>query len=117
MAENENDWLWFDEEETTDGPLRLEQEPAKPDNTAVSSREVVSAVPLYLAGKVDEAITELKAGAQKGLFLSEIYSTLGQIYFERQKYQEAAEAYGSLSVYEAKHKTAFYNRGVCLERL
>ena len=72
------------------------------DKTAFSAAEVIKAVPLHLQGKSDEAIEELKRGVQKGLFLSELYSTLGQIYFEKKRYEEAADAYSKLAATRAE---------------
>ena len=76
MADNDNEWLWFDEEESLQTPLQLDNASPQMDKTAFSAVEVIKAVPLHLQGKSDEAIEELKRGLQKGLFLSEICSTL-----------------------------------------
>src|SRR3954465_13419679 len=116
MAENDNEWLWFDEDERVQTPLRMDDASPQMDKSAVSAAEVVKAVPLHLQGKSDEAIEELKRGLQKGLFLSEIYSTLGQIYFEKQRYAEAADTFGKLAAAEPKHRTANYNLAICVEK-
>jgi len=97
MAENDNEWLWFDEDEPVQSPIRMDDASPHIDKAAVSAVEIVRAVPLHLQGKSGEAIEELKRGLQKGLFLSEIYSTLAQIYYEKQQYQDAADTYSKLS--------------------
>src|SRR6185369_5366048 len=117
MAENDdNEWLWFDEDEPVQTPLRVDDASPQMDKSAVSAAEIVKAVPLHLQGKSDEAIEELKRGLQKGLFLSELYSTLAQIYYEKQRYDEAAGAYAKLAEAEPKHRTANYNLAICLEK-
>src|SRR4051812_13427344 len=93
--DNDDQWLWVVDDEPIDTPLTVEPA-APPSAKAITSPEVVKAVSLHLSGKSDDAIKELKGALDKGGSASEIYSTLGQIFFERQRFQEAADAYGKL---------------------
>ena len=112
MADNDNEWLWFDEDETLQTPLQLDDASPQMDKTAFSAAEVIKAVPLHLQGKSEEAIEELKRGVQKGLFLSELYSTLGQIYFEKKRYEEAADAFSKTAMSSSTRRT-FSGASIC----
>ena len=114
MAENDDQWLWFDDEESEQS---LQVDTGSTDGkTASTSAEVVRAIELHLAGKTEEALKELKRGIDIGKSLPEIYLAYGQICFELKKYDDAAAMFGNLVVLERKHKTGFYNQGVCLEK-
>ena len=115
MAENDDQWLWFDDDENEQSPLQVVTG-STDGKTAATSTEVVKAVELHLAGKTDEALRELKRAIDIGKSLPEIYPVYGQICFELKKYDDAAAMFGNLIVLERRHKTGFYNQGVCLEK-
>jgi tetratricopeptide (TPR) repeat protein len=115
MAENDDQWLWFDDDEPEQAPLRVDTG-ATDGKTAATSPEVVKAIQLHLSGKTDEALKELKRGIEIGKALVEIYPVLGQIYFELKKFEDAAAMFANMVVLDSRHKTGFYNQGVCLER-
>ena len=114
MAENDDQWLWFDDEENEQSPLQVVTG-STDGKTAATSAEVVKAVELHLAGKTDEALRELKRAIDIGKSLPEIYPVYGQICFELKKYDDAAAMFGNLSV-GTPAQDRFYNQGVCLEK-
>src|SRR3982751_4469771 len=116
MAENDDQWLWESDDEPSDSPMQYEQSVVQA-STPVASAEVVKAVALHLAGKTDEALAELKRGLEKNLQPAEVHSAMGQMLFEKRRFQEAADSYAKLVGVEPSHKTGHYNLGVCLERL
>ena len=69
MAENDDQWLWFDEDESESTPLHVEAGSAA-GKTAATSAEVVKAIQLHLAGKTEEALKELKRGIDIGKSLA-----------------------------------------------
>ena len=115
MAENDDQWLWFDDDENEQSPLQVVTG-STDGKTAATSAEVVKAVELHLAGKTDEALRELKRAIDSSKSLAEIYPVYGQICFEIGKYDDAAAMFGNLILLERRHKTGFYNQGVCLEK-
>ena len=115
MPENDDQWLWFDDEESEQSPLQVDTGSVD-GKSAATSAEVVKAIQLHLSGKSEDALAELKRGITSGKSLAEIYPALGQIYFELKKYDDAAAMFGNLIVLEPRHKTGFYNQGVCLEK-
>src|SRR5215217_2644389 len=114
MADNDDQWLWFDDEES-DQSLQVDAG-STDGKTAATSAEVIRAIEFHLAGRTEEALKELKSGINAGKSLPEIYLAYGQICFELKKYEDAAAMFANLVVLERKHKTGFYNQGVCLEK-
>lgn len=116
MADNDQ-WLWFDEDDTVETPLAVEPAASGAASEAFDSQHVVSAITLHVSGNSGQALELLKRGVEGGTLLEEIYPVMGQICFELKRYEEAAEAYGKLATLEPRHKTAAYNLGVCREKL
>ncbi|HET8547298.1 MAG TPA: tetratricopeptide repeat protein, partial [Bryobacteraceae bacterium] len=114
MADN-NEWLWEVEDEPVDTALRAESAAEGPLK-AWQSEDAVKGARLHLAGRSDEAMKVLTAAAGKNEHLAEIYAVLGQIQFEKQKYADAAATFAKLTDVEPRHRTAYYNHGVCLLR-
>src|SRR5204863_9149201 len=75
------------------------------------------AVGLHLQGKTEAALKELSSAIEAGENLAELHGAMGHIQFELRRFDDAAKSYLKAAQTDAKHKTASYNRGVCLERL
>src|SRR6185437_16698223 len=75
-----------------------------------------NAVKLAAAGRLDEAIKELESAASRGEKPAEVYSGLGHLRFEQQKWGEAAACYSKVIAAEANNASAHYNLGLALER-
>ena len=65
-----------------------------------------TAVLLASEGKLDEAIEQLEAAAQRGEQPVEVFTGLGHLRFEQKNWSEAARAYGKVADLEPKHRTA-----------
>ena len=50
MPENDDQWLWFDDEESEQSPLKVDSGSAE-GKTAADSPEVVKAIHLHLSGR------------------------------------------------------------------
>src|SRR3954454_2204687 len=109
MAENDDQWLWESDDEPSDSPMRYEESVVQASSTPVASAEVVKEVSLHLSGKTDEALAELKRGLEKNLQPAEVHSTMSQMLFEKQRFQEAADSYSKLVGVAPGHKTGHYN--------
>ena len=117
MSDNDNEWLWEVEDEPASGGLiDRAAERRRPTRRRSSPRPPSRHSSLHLAKRSDDAIKELAKAVEKGEHLDEVYAILGQVQFERGKYKEAADAFGKLMDVEPRHRTGYYNLGVCLYR-
>src|ERR1022692_1563601 len=130
MSENDK-WAWFSDDDPAPGLFRPETSASKADSpglrldvappgaskTPAGSASVGKAAALHVEGKTDAAIKELLSAIEGGEHLGELYSALGHLQFEQQKFDEAAGSYQKAAQVDPKHKTAYYNLGVCKERL
>jgi len=91
------------------GGDKAKQRPAE-----VSS--LAKVVTLAGEGKLDDAVRELEAAAKRGDNPLEVSLALGHLRFEQQNWVEAARCYASAAELDPKHRTAFYNLGLVLER-
>src|SRR6266404_1451642 len=94
--------------DTVDDPTKKKRQ--------ASSSALAKAVTLASEGKLDDAVKELEAAAQRGESPAEVYTGLGHLRFEQQNWSEAARCYAKVAELEPQHRTAHYNRGLCLER-
>src|SRR5579884_2222933 len=83
---------------------------------AAASPSLGKAVKLASEGKLNDAIKELERAAERGENPSEVYTGLGHLRFEQQNWAEAANCYSKAAAADPKHRSAHYNRGLCLER-
>ena len=56
------------------------------------SRSLATAVALHLEGKAEEALRELRRAVERGENKPAIFSAMGHILYELQRYQEGVEA-------------------------
>jgi len=87
------------------------------DDKASRSRSLATAVSLHLEGKAEEALRELRKAVERGESKPAMYSAMGHILYELQRYQEAVEAYSKLVEVEPHHRTGYFKLAVCLEKL
>ena len=74
------------------------------------------AIKLHLDGKSAEALEELSR-TLPGEDSAEIHSARGHIEFEGGRYEDAAQSYSKVVEAHQNHKTAWFNLGVCQEKL
>src|SRR5579885_2794196 len=84
---------------------------------AAASPSLGKAVKLASEGKLNDAIKELERAAERGENPSEVYTGLGHLRFEQQNWAEAANCYSKAAAADPKHRSAHYNRGLCLLQL
>src|SRR5712691_702564 len=129
MSENDK-WAWFSEEDQVPALFRPEPSTSRTDalglhldivapdaaKTPAGSAALGKAIALHLDGKTEAAIKELLSAIEGGDNLAELYSALGHIQFELQRFSDAAQSYLKAAQADPRHKTASYNQGVCLEK-
>ena len=117
MAADKDRWLWFAEDQFVDSPLAAEPDDPGVRKRAAAHPAVVRAMALHSQGQPEAALAELAtvAGAKEGR--ADAYLLAGQIQFEQQRYEEAAQSYQKLAEVAPEHRAAQFNRGVCLARL
>ena len=129
MSDNDK-WAWFSEEDPIASLLRPESTGAKADpfnfkldpiaadapKSPAGSASLGRALLLHVEGKSEEALKELAAAAEQGDHVAELCAAMGHIQFELGKFEEAAKSYSKVLSADSKHKTAYYNLGVCQER-
>src|SRR5438093_7861895 len=129
MSDNEK-WVWSNDEDPipalfrpepssskTDAGLRLDLMSPEAAKTPAASATLGKAVALHLQGKTEAALKELSSAIGGGENLAELHAAMGHIQFELQRFEDAARSYLKAAQTDPRHKTASYNRGVCLERL
>jgi len=88
---------------------------------AGSSREipssVVKAIVLHLEGKIEDAIFELQAGVRNGEPPVELYSAMGALQMELERYEDAAASYRQVLALEPAHDLSQQHLTVCEERI
>jgi tetratricopeptide (TPR) repeat protein len=75
------------------------------------------AASLHLEDKRQEAIEELRAAIDGGERHPALYFAMGQLQYELQDYESAAQSYAQAAMLQPLHPTAHFNTGVCLGRL
>src|SRR5262249_53621275 len=78
---------------------------------------VVRAIVLHLEGKLDEAIQELHIGLRNGEPAAELYSAMGPLQMELERYEEAAVPYRELLKREPRNEHATRPLAVCVEKV
>lgn len=82
-----------------------------------SSKTLSKAVSLHLEGKLEPAARLLAKAIEEGEKDPGLFSALGHIHYELGDYAAASQAYGQLAEVEPLHRTAHFNRAVCLGNL
>src|SRR6266581_4243395 len=83
-------------------------------NQKRANKTLSKAVSLHLEGKLESAARLLNKAVEDGEKEPSLYSALGHIQYEMRDYEAAARTYGQLSEVDPQHRTAHFNRGVCL---
>src|SRR5580765_2230782 len=96
MSQNDEQTFFVDDELVErlmrgDSPA-AKAKPQRPAETTAFGK----AVKLAAAGRLDEAIRELESAAARGENPAEVYSGLGHLRFEQQKWGEAAASYSKV---------------------
>jgi tetratricopeptide (TPR) repeat protein len=118
MPDGNGQHVFFIDDELVERLMRGDaaaESSSKPRRPA-SSSTLAKAVKLAAAGRLDDAVKELEGGAGRGENPVEIYSGLGHLRFEQQKWEEAERCYGKVVEADSNHAAARYNLGLTLER-
>src|SRR5512142_3525153 len=116
MAQND-EHAFFVDNELVERLLRGDSPAVKPKTQRPAETSALGkAVKLAAAGRLDDAIKELEGAASRGEKPAEVYSGLGHLRFEQQKWGEAAACYSKVIAADAKSAAAHYNLGLALER-
>jgi len=98
-------------------PARIANGSGEADDKGGRSRSLATAVSLHLEGKAEEALKELRRAVERGENKPAIFSAMGHILYELQRYQEGVEAYAQLVELEPHHRSGYFKLAVCLEKL
>src|SRR5690348_1502131 len=96
MPENNSQNVFFVDDELIERLMRGDTTADASSNKKkrpASATSLGNAVKLANAGKLEEAVKELTEAAARGENPAEVYSGLGHLRFEQQKWDEAAAAY------------------------
>src|SRR5258707_6425588 len=74
------------------------------------------AVSLHLAGKRDEALSQLQRAVAANQASAEIYRAMAHIQFEMSDFKEAGKSYRTLTQMKPQYSMGWFNLAVCLER-
>src|SRR5712672_587601 len=86
-------------------------------NQKRANKTLSKAVSLHLEGKLESAARLLNKAVEDGEKEPSLYAALGHIQYEMRDYEAAARTYSQLSEMDPQHRTAHFNRGVCLGNL
>src|SRR5215471_16882249 len=86
--------------------------PQKATNPALAR-----AVSLHLEGKLEAALKELTDSAKSGKLEPFLYTAIAHIQYELHEFEQAAATYTKLLELAPEHRTAHFNKAVCLAKL
>ena len=117
MPDGNGQQVFFIDDELVERLMRGDaaESSSKPKRPANSSA-LAKAVKLAASGRLDDAVKELEAAAARGENPVEVYSGLGHLRFEQQKWEEAERCYGKVMEADPNNAAARYNLGLALER-
>jgi tetratricopeptide (TPR) repeat protein len=78
---------------------------------------VVRAIVLHLEGKLEQAIQELRGGIQNGEPAVELYTAMGALQLELERFEDAAASYREVLTREPANSLAKQNLALCEEKL
>ena len=90
-------------------------DPEPADKTSGPSY-LARAVSLHLAGKRDEALSQLQRAVAANQASAEIYRAMAHIQFEMGDFKEAGKSYRILTQVKPQYAMGWFNLAVCLER-
>ncbi len=110
-------WVWYVDDDLI--PALLAVEPGNPEleRRAACCPAFVEAVRCHREGRLNDAIRVLEEGAAERRHAGECYAGAGQIYFEQQRYEEAARVFEAAAAAVPPHPAARFNQAVCLEKM
>src|SRR5512135_3919999 len=112
MPQNDERALFVDDE-LVERLMRGDSPSAKPKTLRPAETTALgNAIKLAAAGRLDDAVKELEGAAARGEKPAEVYSGLGHLRFEQQKWGEAASCYSKVLAAEANNAAAHYNLGL-----
>ena len=116
MSQND-ERAFFVDDELVERLMRGDTLAAKPKTQRPAETTALgNAVKLAAAGRLDDAIKELEGAAARGESPAEVYSGLGHLRFEQQKWGESAACYSKVIAADPTNVIAHYNLGLALER-
>src|SRR5437762_277959 len=77
------------------------------------SRTLSKAVSLHLEGKLESAANLLSKAIEEGEKEPGLFSALGHIQYEMRDFEGAGSTYEQLIEIDPRHRTAYFNLGVC----
>src|SRR5438045_634760 len=86
-------------------------------NQKRASKTLSKAVSLHLEGKLESAVRLLTKALEDGEHNAGLYTALGHIQCEMHDYEGAAHTYSQLTDLDPRHRTAWFNLGVCQSNL
>ena len=90
----------------------------KPNQVAKTAHPaLVRAVSLHLDGQLTAALDHLREALRSGSREPGIHAAMGHILCELRNFAEASEQYSKLLELEPEHRSAHFNKAVCLARL
>lgn len=118
MSNNLDDrWLWYIDDAPVQALLKAEGDIGTMKMRAASSPALVRAISAHLEGRTAEAVQQLRSAIEEGETQPDLFLMLGQILFESKGFEEAASTFRKLTELDSSHPSAWYNLGVCYEKL
>src|ERR1700689_4816795 len=98
MPDSNGQQVFFIDDELVERLMRGDApEGSSKHKRPASSSALAKALKLAGAGKIDDAVQELEAAAERGENPAEVFSALGHLKFEQQKWEDAEHCYGNPS--------------------
>src|SRR5579862_7816244 len=118
MPDSNGQHIFFIDDELVERLMRgdtPDTSSSKPKRPASSSALAV-AVKLAGSGRLDDAVKELEGAEGRGESPVEVYSGLGHLRFEQQKWDEAEGSYAKAAEADPSQSASYYNLGLVQER-
>src|ERR1700682_506383 len=80
----------------------------------VTDPALARAVSLHLEGKLEAALSELNGAIKSGKRDALLFTATAHIQYELHEFEEAVNSYSKLLDMAPEHRTAHYNKAVCL---
>src|SRR6266446_4127296 len=92
MPDN-NMHVFFVDDELVERLMRGDAGESPANKRPAESSVLAAAIKLATGGRLEEAVRQLEQAAQQGANPVEVYTALGHLRFEQQKWEEAAASY------------------------
>src|SRR6202167_2220242 len=117
MEKNNDQWLWFVDNELVEALARTDTLDAQSEKRPVQSPALVKALALNMDGKTEQALREIREAMDAGDSLPELIWTRAHLEFQLGQFDNALEDYQKVLETQPNHKAATYNVALCLEKL